>query len=47
MFMHGTLQFMIIVYDALNDSKCEATSIYDVVDTEGDDKVKIKKVLSP
>ena len=35
---------MISVCDALNDSKCEATTIYDVVGTEVGNKDKIKKL---
>ena len=37
---------MISVCDTLNDSKCEARTMYDVVDiehAEDDNKVKIKK----
>ena len=34
---------MIGAYDALNDSKYEARTIYDVVDTDCDSKVKINK----
>ena len=35
---------MINVRDDLSDSKCEARTIHDVVDsTEGDNKVKIEK----
>ena len=31
------------VCDVLNNSKCEARTIYNVVGTEGDNEVKIKK----
>ena len=36
---------MISVCDALNDGKCEARTIYDMVGTGGENKVKIKKLF--